>query len=279
MQPIAQQPSVRYPYCDRDGTLRFTVVRHFPKRFELLDPQDHLLPDGAFPCSILYRLPELLAADPGETVWYVEGEKDVESLRQAGLIATTNPGGSRHGWQAQYADDLRHRHVVIVPDADGPGRRLAATVAAGLRAAAASVVTLHLPIHGHDDVSDWLARRGNITRLRELAAKARFEAAGIHGKPDKRGLIFASRLSTLAKLVLLALLHLSSHDGAAREDRCRTTAEALACRCSCHRVTAQRMLTELQRAGVLRRSSNEWVMVWDVLAMLTIESPGGVVMA
>jgi DNA primase len=173
MQPLAQLPSVRYPYCDRDGTLLFTLLRHYPKRFELVDAQDRLLPDGAFPRYVLYRLPELLAADPGETVWYVEGEKDVESLRQAGLIATTNPGGSRYGWKDQYADDLRGRHVIIVPDADGPGQRLAAAVAAGLRAAAASVVTLHLPIHGRDDVSDWLARRGSIARLRELAVRTR----------------------------------------------------------------------------------------------------------
>jgi hypothetical protein len=254
MQSIAQQPSIRYPYCDRDGSLLFTVLRHYPKRFELVDPQDRLLPEGAFPCYVLYRLPELLAADAGETVWYVEGEKDVESLREAALIATTNPGGSHHGWKDHYTDNLRGRHVIIVPDADGPGQRLGVAVAAGLRAAAASVVTLHLPIQGRDDVSDWLARRGNVTRLRELAAKARFEAAGISGKPDKRALIFAARLSTLAKLVLLALVQLSSHDGAAKVDRCRTTAAALASRCSCHRGTAQRTLS-ITPLGFNRRQS------------------------
>jgi hypothetical protein len=279
MQPLAQLPSIRYPYCDHDGTLLFTVVRHYPKRFQLLDPQDIVLPDGAFPSHVLYRLPELLAADPGETVWYVEGEKDVESLRDAGLIATTNPGGSHHGWKDHYADDLHGRHVVIVPDADGPGKRLAAAVAAGLRGAAASVVTLHLPIHGRDDVSDWLARHGNIPRLLELAAKARFEAAGIHGKLDRRGLILASRLSTLEKLMLLAMLHMSTHDGAAKVDRCRTTAGSLAARCSCHRVTAQQKLMELLRAGVLRRKEKDWVFVWDVLAMLTIPPRRAVLLA
>src|SRR5690242_9746045 len=107
MQSIAQQPSVRYPYRDRDDTLLFSILRHYPKRFELVDAQDRVLPDDAYPRYVLYRLPELLAADPGETVWYVEGEIDVESLRAAGLIATTNPGGSRHGWKDHYADDLR----------------------------------------------------------------------------------------------------------------------------------------------------------------------------
>ncbi len=279
MPSIAQQPSVRYPYRDRDGTLLFSILRHYPKRFELVDPQSHVLPEDAYPRYVLYRLPELLAADPGESVWYVEGEKDVESLREAGLIATTNPGGSHHGWKAHCADDLRGRKVIILPDADGPGKRLGAAVAAGLRGAAASVVTLHLPIHGRDDVSDWLARHGSIPRLRELATKARFEAAGISGRLDKRGLIFAARLSALEKLMLLAMLHLSSHDGEAKVDRCRTTAGVLAARCSCHRVSAQRMLMKLLHAGVLRRNEKEWVFVWDVLAMLTINPDRAVLLA
>ena len=135
---------IRYPYLDRSGTLLFEVVRQWPKRFEVVTPDHRILPEGVIPASGLYRLPELLAADPGETVWYVEGEKDVETLRACGLIATTNPGGCHHGWKPHYAEDLRGRHVVVVPDADGPGQRLAQTVAEGLRGTAASAVVVRL---------------------------------------------------------------------------------------------------------------------------------------
>ncbi|HTU18976.1 MAG TPA: hypothetical protein VMG10_13025 [Gemmataceae bacterium] len=280
--PLASTVEARYPYRDRQGRLLYEVVRHYPKCFEVVDLDGAVLPDGTIPVYVLYRLPELLAAPLGETIWFVEGEKDVETLRAAGLIATTNPGGARHGWRKHYADGLRGRHVVIVPDADKPGQRLAERVAAGLRGEAASVVTLHLPIHGRDDVSDWLGRRGNVPRLWELAAKARYDAAGIASKPDKRELVFAARLDALGKLILLDLHQRSTHrttagsivDGTPpiHADYARTTAREIASRCGCHRVTAQRSLTALERQGLLRRRGDDWLLVWDVLAMLSIPS-------
>jgi hypothetical protein len=260
----------RYPYLDADGAILFEVVRHQPKRFEVVDPFGRIYPDGTIPHYVLYRLRELLAADPAETVWYVEGEKDCDRLRSEGLVATTNPGGCRHGWRDSYAEPLRGRHVIIVPDADGPGQRLAEAVAAGLRGVALSVVIVQLPIHGRDDVSDWLDRKGTIARLTELAAQARFEAAGIQGKPDKRRLILgAANLDTLQKLLLLALFERCHHDGATHRDLCRITASEAARLCSCHRVTAQRTLTGLQRLGVLRRDGADMVIVWDIVAALT----------
>jgi hypothetical protein len=39
------------------------------------------------------------------------------------------------------------------------------------------------------------------------------------------------------------------------------------------------MLMELLHAGLLRRKEKEWVMVWDVLAMLTIKPDRGMVLA
>ena len=37
-----------------------------------------------------YRLPELIAADPGRLVFITEGEKDVDALVARGFLATTN---------------------------------------------------------------------------------------------------------------------------------------------------------------------------------------------
>jgi hypothetical protein len=231
------------------------------------------VPDGTFPAYVLYRLPELLAADPADTVFFVEGEKDVETLRALGLVATTNPGGAKHGWQPCYAEHFRGRHVVILPDADGPGRRLADAVAAGLDGVAATFIRLELPgLRGGADVTDWLARNRDVASLRTLAQKARFEVAGLTGRPSGRqaqtDLALATRLPTLDKLVLLALLWHSRSMGAL--DVARLTAAQLGRLCSCHRVTAQRAVQGLRQLGILRHCQGGGDRIeWDILAVLT----------
>ena len=91
----------------------------------------------------LYRLPDLLAADPARTVFIAEGEKDCESLRKLGLIATTNCGGAGK-WKREYSETLRGRRCAILPDNDGPGRAHAEQVAKSLAGVAASVKVVTL---------------------------------------------------------------------------------------------------------------------------------------
>lgn len=69
---------------------------------------------------ILYRLPELLSADPRHPVFVVEGEKDVEMLRDLGFLATCGPYGSST-WLDDWAKHLSQRRVVVVPDNDRVG--------------------------------------------------------------------------------------------------------------------------------------------------------------
>lgn len=83
-------PSTVYRYVDQHGRHLFSVVRHVPKRFELLGPDKRTITQ--FPQSTaLYRLPELLAAAPDELVYVCEGEKDVDRLRSLDLVATRTP--------------------------------------------------------------------------------------------------------------------------------------------------------------------------------------------
>src|SRR5438067_1776266 len=63
----------------------------------------------------LYRLPALLAADPGAPVYVVEGEKCADALAALGLVSTTNSGGAGHRPDAGAAY-LAGRDVVILPD-------------------------------------------------------------------------------------------------------------------------------------------------------------------
>ncbi len=85
-----------YNYTDEHGELLYQVVRTDPKGFF------QRYPDGRggwvgrkHPRQVLYRLREVLDAP---IVFVVEGEKDVESLRAHGFVATTNSGGANAGW-------------------------------------------------------------------------------------------------------------------------------------------------------------------------------------
>jgi 5S rRNA maturation endonuclease (ribonuclease M5) len=161
---------IAYNYMNASGDLLFQCVRWEPKGFS----QRH--PDGAGGwiwnldgiTPVLYRLPELLAADPKETVWIVEGEKDVEMLRKAGLIATCNPMGAGK-WRSSYNASLKGRTVCIIPDADAPGKKHAEEVAWYLHGIAKSVKVVLLP-SSCKDVSEYLAARGTVEKLQEFAA-------------------------------------------------------------------------------------------------------------
>jgi hypothetical protein len=119
---------------------------------------------------ILYRLPELLAADPSEAVWLPEGEKDCDALASRGFVTTTNPMGAGK-WRDHYDEHLRGRHVVVIPDNDQAGRDHAQEVARSLYGKAASIRVVELPgVPAKGDVSDFLDAGGTVEQLRELAA-------------------------------------------------------------------------------------------------------------
>ena len=161
-----------YRYRDEAGTVVFEVVRYrSPKDFRQRRP----LPNGQYEWNlrgiepVLYRLPELIAADPAETIFIVEGEKDSDALAAAGLTATTNAGGAGK-WRSRYGESLRGRRVAIVPDNDQKGRDHARQVALSLCGVAASVKIVELPgLPPKGDASDFLGAGGTADRLRELA--------------------------------------------------------------------------------------------------------------
>jgi putative DNA primase/helicase len=116
---------------------------------------------------VLYRLPELLAADPALPVWKVAGEKDVHSLLEIGFGATTNSEGEGGAWLESYSRTLENRHVVVIEDADATGKRHADAVVGSLTDYAASVRRLRLP---QKDATAFLtqARRAGLTGRKEL---------------------------------------------------------------------------------------------------------------
>ena len=118
---------------------------------------------------VLYRLPELLAADKEEWVFITEGEKDVDAIRTLGGVATTNAMGAG-AWRDEYGEALRDRRVAILPDNDDAGRIHAREVAESLADVAAEVRITNVPGLPEDggDITDYLETGGTLSGLIQM---------------------------------------------------------------------------------------------------------------
>jgi putative DNA primase/helicase len=164
-----------YPYHDENGTPLYYIKRTQPKGFFAEKPDGTKSIKGAR--RVLYRLPELLAADVETVVYLCEGEKDADRLASLGLLATTTTFGSKAPWLDEYGEVLRGRHIVIPRDHDEPGVAYAEDRARHLHGIAASVKIVHLydgpipPKHGKD-ISDWLNEGHDVEELVRLEEAA-----------------------------------------------------------------------------------------------------------
>jgi len=160
-----------YPYTDETGELLFEVVRFLPKDFRQRRPDGHgsvVWKLGKDTRRVVYRLPAIVeAVSSGRTVYIVEGEKDVATLVGWGLDATCNPGGAGK-WRDEYSEVLRGASVVVIPDADKPGRDHAARVAGSLAGVAALVRVVEMP--GAKDATAWAGAGGTREALEALVA-------------------------------------------------------------------------------------------------------------
>lgn len=125
------EPLITYRYVKPDGTPYMEVGRfadkHGKKEFKPRPVgQRHWgLPDNfMWP---LYRLDRVVpAAQRGDTIYIVEGEKDVHALERLGVVATTKPGGAGSPWRDDYTRWLEGAgRIVIVADNDTTGRQYA----------------------------------------------------------------------------------------------------------------------------------------------------------
>ena len=205
VRSAVKKPTVRsrivktYAYTDEHYNLLFEVVRFTPKRFaqRRKDPEtgawvwglkaggyikgtngDWIIPKNGEPAERefpacrheLFRLPKLIAtASSEETVYLVEGEKDVETLEAFDLTATCNPMGALK-WDERYTAMLRGRRVVNLRDNDEAGAKHAAMVAEALRGETifSSLLLPGLPAGG--DVTNWFDAGNTLERFLELTA-------------------------------------------------------------------------------------------------------------
>jgi hypothetical protein len=151
-----------YDYRDPDDgdRLLYQVVRWDPKGFS------QRCPDGVGGWvwnlqgvkRVLYRLRELRDAPPAAPIYVAEGEKDAETLRAWGLVATTNPGGAAK-WRPEYTAELVGHPVVLCTDNDPEGAAHVEAVATACyhgKVASVQVVRFR-ELEPKGDVSDWAA--------------------------------------------------------------------------------------------------------------------------
>jgi 5S rRNA maturation endonuclease (ribonuclease M5) len=106
--------------------------------------------------KILYNLPMVCSArDSGETIWVVEGEKDVDTLSELGIAATTMPGGAGK-WLDIHTETLAGANIVLVADNDDSGKKHAIDVAEKLREAGCVVDLKISRVKNKADVTDHL---------------------------------------------------------------------------------------------------------------------------
>ena len=118
----------------------------------------------------LYRLPELLAADPAAPVWIVEGEWCADHLHKLGVIVTTS--GSAASASGADWTPLQGRHCIVWPDHDTAGAGYADAVTAALHAQGCRVERVDVEALGlsdKGDAVDWLALHPDATAADVLA--------------------------------------------------------------------------------------------------------------
>lgn len=199
--PGGIQHVATYDYVDVDGQPLYQVLRGVKEgrkefRQRVADPTSKsgwtwsLKSLGALQRNVLYLAPAVVAAiEADETVYVVEGEKDVHAALAHGAAATCNAGGAGK-FKIDHAKQLAGADVVIVQDRDEPGRKHAAGVYRLLQPAAASVriveakegkdLTDHLEAgHGLDDLVDVAP-----PEMGSVAPPLTPPAAGAVGVPD-----------------------------------------------------------------------------------------------
>jgi putative DNA primase/helicase len=107
---------------------------------------------------VLFELSSLIrGVNAGETIYHLEGCKDVVNAKERLSITATTSGGAKT-WKGEFAEHYRGaKEVVILPDNDEEGAAYAQKVAQDLLGVAQTVKIVDLPgLPEKGDVSDWL---------------------------------------------------------------------------------------------------------------------------
>ena len=135
-----------YYYTDENNKPLYKVMRFEPKSFAQAKYNNG---NWVFKMTgvryVIYNLPNVIKSDE---IYFVEGEKDADTLNSLGLVATTTIGGassfSKH--KIEYTQQLKNKTIYIIPDNDEAGLKYATTINESLKSIAKSVKILNLSI-------------------------------------------------------------------------------------------------------------------------------------
>jgi len=208
---MKKQIEASYHYHDENGKYLYTKFRFTGK-----DIRYGRISTDKSACDmrlerqkrVLYNLPATIRAIQEERlVYFAEGEKDVETLKEMGLTATTCGGVS--DWKKEQAQIFTGANVVILPDNDDPGCALAETVKRDLRDYAHSIKVVITSREPKGDVTDYIRSEGHSREdLIQLVSEAEPIYAPWISVPKQgvmkvnEGLLAASIIKTLPYFVV-----------------------------------------------------------------------------
>ncbi len=152
-----------YHYRDIKGGYLYSKIRFERNEegekafiFGEIDFSNDRITEGRSKSPTLYNLEELeKQIEKGYPVFIVEGEKDVETLKQNGFIGTT-PGGA-NDWKKQYSNYFIGAKVIILYDNDKPGEKFKEQIIKDLKESAFKIQWSLTSTAPHGDISDYFA--------------------------------------------------------------------------------------------------------------------------
>lgn len=164
---LARPDGARWAIDERDATGEVIGTA-----YRAPDGSKDFKPGGRRGLILAWPLPPYAGSSARDPVWVCEGASDTAALLGQGMDVVGVPMAGACG--PMLAELLAGRHVVIVGDADGAGRRGAAKIATALRPRCTSVRTIEPPAGAKDARAAVLAG----------ADRAAFEALGYAAVPD-----------------------------------------------------------------------------------------------
>lgn len=148
-----------YTYTDKTGKEIYRKCKYSNKEYAYQRRENGTWKNGLDGTArYLYNLPETIASS---SVFYLEGEKDCETLKGLGFVATT--AGSVNDWRNGFSEYFKDKTVNICLDVGNEDK--ADAIAYKLAQAAQEVKIIKLPglNQREQDITDWFDLMGDIS--------------------------------------------------------------------------------------------------------------------
>ena len=182
-------------YTDKSGTIlaRKTITKYSDGSkspfWSLYHPDTHTFSNGLKGLQMPLYHADKIHNSKG-TVYFVEGEKDVETMENCyGFTATSTPnGGGQTSWIDLYNEDLPGRDIIVITDNDPSGENYGKTVSRNLCKIAKSIKIVPAKSIWSDcpekgDITDIIEALGS-EKTAQLLSNAVQKAEFYHPEPE-----------------------------------------------------------------------------------------------